>query len=328
MSIDEFWSRVVPFDALISPANRFYWLYLLSALALAFGIMFVRMRAVQHDLLSKTLAAVIRFDVLLHRSALLDYRLAFVNHLVFSFILGSGLVSSAVTAAGTRYALGTVFGNDLDTLAAGSVHVILFVLISMLAYDFADYLQHRLQHAAPVLWEFHKVHHSAEALTPVTAVRVHPLAALFGSAVISTILGLVQGSFVFISDVEIPSTVLFGTNASLVLYYTIGAGHLQHSHIWFIFPEPLRKHLVSPALHIIHHSRDPKHYGKNFGFLFAWWDRIGGSFYVPQPEEQHGLVLGLAAAEHDDFQTVRQLYWTPFRNVLRPLTAAAARFRS
>jgi len=27
----------------------------------------------------------------------------------------------------------------------------------------------------PFLWEFHKVHHSANVLTPITAFRVHPV---------------------------------------------------------------------------------------------------------------------------------------------------------
>jgi hypothetical protein len=48
-------------------------------------------------------------------------------------------------------------------------------LAGFLAYEIAYYIDRYLMHKAPVLWEFHTTHHTAEVLTPLTAFRVHPM---------------------------------------------------------------------------------------------------------------------------------------------------------
>ena len=40
---------------------------------------------------------------------------------------------------------------------------------------------------------------------------------------------------------------------------------------------PLRYILVTPQSHRVHHSREPEHRDKNFGFIFCIWDRIFGT---------------------------------------------------
>jgi sterol desaturase/sphingolipid hydroxylase (fatty acid hydroxylase superfamily) len=107
----------------------------------------------------------------------------------------------------------------------------LFTVAAILAYDFGAYLEHRMQHRIAWLWEFHKVHHSAEVLTPVTALRVHPVGDLFGSAVIAATLGATNGAFLYFYDGKIAALEVLGVNILLTLHYTIGAYHLQHSHI-------------------------------------------------------------------------------------------------
>src|SRR5665213_3606005 len=59
--------------------------------------------------------------------------------------------------------------------AAGVPMRILYTLVFFIAYDFGRFVAHSVQHDVPVLWEFHKVHHSAEVLTPITAFRAHPV---------------------------------------------------------------------------------------------------------------------------------------------------------
>ena len=44
-----------------------------------------------------------------------------------------------------------------------------------LAYELGYWLNHYVPHRVPFLWEFHKVHHSATVLTPLTNFRVHPV---------------------------------------------------------------------------------------------------------------------------------------------------------
>lgn len=65
--------------------------------------------------------------------------------------------------------------------------VLCFTLCHFLLDDLSKYLVHRALYRWPVLWAFHKVHHSAITLTPLTVYRTHPLEAVLfslrGSAV-------------------------------------------------------------------------------------------------------------------------------------------------
>src|SRR5438094_778580 len=63
-------------------------------------------------------------------------------------------------------------------LSPTAAHIILMVAL-FLALEFAYWFDHYLSHKVPLLWEFHRVHHSAEVLTPFTNSRVHPIDSLF-----------------------------------------------------------------------------------------------------------------------------------------------------
>ena len=56
-----------------------------------------------------------------------------------------------------------------------------FTLFLLVLDDATRYLVHLAMHRLPVLWAFHKVHHTAETLTPLTVYRTHPAeAVVFG----------------------------------------------------------------------------------------------------------------------------------------------------
>lgn len=40
-----------------------------------------------------------------------------------------------------------------------------------------------------------------------------------------------------------------------------------------------RNIFVTPQLHKIHHSADKKHFDKNFGTIFIFWDRMFGTYH-------------------------------------------------
>lgn len=43
---------------------------------------------------------------------------------------------------------------------------------------------------------------------------------------------------------------------------------------------------MSPAAHQIHHSTNPKHFDKNFGGAFAFWDWMFGTLHVPHDKRE------------------------------------------
>src|SRR5262249_34726855 len=129
-------------------------------------------------------------------------------------------VAALVTAASVQEWLHQGLGTSPITIGKGWDGVLLQFLVLYLTRDFADYFIHYLQHKVALLWRLHRVHHSAEILTPFTGLaRRHPgdfaveflgkgylggvlagaVMFLFGmkvdarSAVILTLVGLPQG---------------------------------------------------------------------------------------------------------------------------------------
>ena len=48
----------------------------------------------------------------------------------------------------------------------GPVALVAFGVVGLVLADTGHYLSHYVQHKVPFLWEFHRVHHAAEVLTP------------------------------------------------------------------------------------------------------------------------------------------------------------------
>ncbi|MFZ1813424.1 MAG: sterol desaturase family protein [Rhizobiaceae bacterium] len=265
-------------------------------------------------------------DVFLHDSARLDYRFAVVNHLftvsILAYLFVWVNVASTYFHAFFSHAL-PVEGAGLTLGWFGSA---LIVFLYAFAYDTTNFFQHWLQHRIPILWEFHKVHHSAEVLTPVTAVRNHPVGQLLTATIGGIVYGSLNGLSFSLFSGQNAEYAIFGANFFALIYFTVGLYHLKHSHVWFTYPRFVREIIQSPSLHLIHHSNNPVHYDKNFGFVFTFWDRIFGTYYDPHEDEQHGLYLGISESEgQSEYTTVWQLYSTPFRRAwkyhLKPLLA-------
>jgi Fatty acid hydroxylase superfamily len=50
-----------------------------------------------------------------------------------------------------------------------------FLAVGIVVLDFFTFFAHYLQHKIPLMWQFHKVHHSALVLVPMTNLRFHPV---------------------------------------------------------------------------------------------------------------------------------------------------------
>ena len=141
-------------------------------------------------------------------------------------------------------------------------------------HDFGRFVAHSLLHDVPALWEFHKTHHSAEVLTPLTSFRVHPIDLVVMSLVPHAFTGLAGGCFAWAFGREIPVVGFLGIN--LFLFACNLLGNLRHWHVWISYGRRLGHLFISPAHHQIHHSADPRHWGMNRGFELAVWDWLYG----------------------------------------------------
>ncbi len=310
--MDYLLSRIFdPFLAPLDPHHRVFWLYLITALALAL-VLFV---ANQKDGGERSLRAFLRFclprAILLHRSARVDYVYFVVNRIVFGLLLLPVIgVVSLLAAAATKALLFSVLETAPLQLSDSFGWTLLHTALAALAIDLGLFLAHVLQHRVPTLWEFHKVHHSAQVLTPITAYRMHPVDDLLSMALAGTLSGVVFGVFEFLRPGNAAVWTVLGLNAALFLYYASGY-NLRHSHLWLSYGPWISRLLISPAQHQIHHSKAPRHYDKNFGFIFAFWDAWFGSLYVPRGKEE--IEVGLAGGEDAEYSNWLRLYWLPFR---------------
>ncbi len=138
----------------------------------------------------------------------------------------------------------------------------------MLLSDFLGWLHHWARHKVPVFWSFHTVHHSQRELNVFTDQRYH-IVEYFVARTISTIPMLMLG-------VGSPAIVAF--NIFHRCYTKFYHGNIRTN------LGPLRYLLVTPQSHRIHHSMEQRHFDKNFGVLFSFWDRLFGTLYKPAEE--------------------------------------------
>jgi sterol desaturase/sphingolipid hydroxylase (fatty acid hydroxylase superfamily) len=158
--------------------------------------------------------------------------------------------------------------------------------------DLGVYWAHFALHKVPSLWAFHKLHHSAEVLTPFTAGRVHPieLAITEPCKSAATALLIAPTLYLFVGNATLVQ--LFGMNLALWIFGALG-NQLHHSHVWISWGPKLERILTSPAQHQIHHSVAPEHWDRNFASNFALWDWLFGTLCLSQ--ERGKVTFGLAS---------------------------------
>lgn len=209
----------------------------------------------------------------------------------------------------------------IATLSAWQVSA-LFTLFLFVLDDFARYWLHRLLHTVPALWAFHKVHHSATSLNPLTIYRTHPVESVLFILRSALVQGVSIGLFVFLFGEQVSLMQVLGANVFTFVFNALGS-NLRHSPITIAYWRPVEKIFMSPAQHHIHHSTAPQHYDKNFGVALAVWDWLFGSLYHGQSMEhlEYGVVepqthtASTANTAHNP-HTLKSLYLKPFVDCL------------
>jgi sterol desaturase/sphingolipid hydroxylase (fatty acid hydroxylase superfamily) len=314
MSIDALisYGRAVLSNSLGVVLNHGHFLSLLPmlvALLIGLGWLLWRLRRSGHPPSLRLLRRVLLpRRVFLHRSALHDYAVFLINQGLLFSAIGAALVTPSLFAAGTLV-VGKTIGLQVELAPASLAERIAVSVFLVLVWDFAATYAHYLKHRLPLLWEFHKIHHCAEVLNPVTALRRHPIEAAVSSLITAAILGLAMGLWLLVFG-RFDGYSVFGSWAGIYAWRLLGY-NLRHSHLPLSYGPFWNRILISPLQHQIHHSNDPRHYDCNFGHIFAVWDRLFGTLYVPAAGER--VQFGLDAVEADDYRTLKGLYFTPFR---------------
>ncbi|MFT6906390.1 MAG: sterol desaturase/sphingolipid hydroxylase (fatty acid hydroxylase superfamily) [Oleiphilaceae bacterium] len=285
------------FLLIADPNSRVYFVYLLSSLLIAALVYwFGPVTRSAADKTSRSIIGGIRFifpiKIWLHKSTAIDVMFLFLNavlkSLVFIPMLMSSFTIGFYTVKGLRYVFGMPVKSILDW--PDEVIVVSYTVVLILASDLMRYFLHRLFHEIPLLWSFHKLHHSAEVMTPLTLYRSHPIEVMLSLLRDFLTIGLVSGVFFYVFGESVDAELILGVNAGRFIFNLAGA-NLRHSHVWLSYGQRLEKIFISPAQHQIHHSDNFNHYNKNYGSQFALWDWIFGTLYVTNGREK--LTFGL-----------------------------------
>jgi sterol desaturase/sphingolipid hydroxylase (fatty acid hydroxylase superfamily) len=309
----------------LSPGSMFSVASLLSALVVAVASLAWARRRRQRPLKMRVLIrALFPRRFLCGASTRADIGLFLLNTLPAGVLLGWALLSAHAISGAIAEVLHRGLGAHPAPAAPRVALQAAATLVLFLAYELAYWFDHYLSHRIPFLWDFHKVHHTAETLSPLTVFRVHPVDSLVFANIAAVIVGVTGGAVSYALGPQATPYLLSGSNVILIgfLFLTV---HLQHSHLWISFPGRLGRVLLSPAHHQVHHSTNPAHFNRNFGSCLAVWDWAFGTLHVPSRRRER-LVFGAevnpaAASPH----SVTGLLITPFVDAARRLAPARRR---
>lgn len=197
----------------------------------------------------------------------LDGFYMFFNFFLFSLI-GYNAVSNVFVELFNDSLLSLGIENIVAIQVANQPAIIQFLIMFIVA-DFIQWNTHRLLHRVPLLWEFHKVHHSVQEMGFAAHLRYHWMETI-----------------IYKSIQFIPLTMIgFGIEDFFILHIlTISIGHLNHSNVGWDYG-PLRYVFNNPKMHIWHHAKEipnDKPYGVNFGISLSLWDYLFKTNYIPK----------------------------------------------
>jgi sterol desaturase/sphingolipid hydroxylase (fatty acid hydroxylase superfamily) len=176
----------------------------------------------------------------------------------------------------------------------------LAVIVTLIVLDFALYAQHILMHKWPLLWRLHQVHHTDLEFDVTTAVRFHPL---------EIVLSMLY---------KVLCILLIGAHPASVIAFEIilnGAASFNHSNVDIrpSLDRKLRRLIITPDMHRIHHSARREEADSNYGFSISLWDRLCGTYTADPQEPQTSMAIGLAPYRKPEELGFLRLLRLPFK---------------
>jgi sterol desaturase/sphingolipid hydroxylase (fatty acid hydroxylase superfamily) len=296
--------------AFFAPGSHVSLFSLLFAFLIAIFVLAARrLKRGRRIRLKSLLRALFPRHIVMSKSSLADLGYFYFNLFLFGLVFGWALISYEVWSHGAAALLTAGFGSRQPTALPAIVSRSTVTVFLFLAYELGYWLNHYLAHRIAFLWEFHKVHHSATVLTPLTNFRVHPVYMCIFLNILALFTGLTNGVGDYLFGAATHQYGLSENNLLLVFFIYLYV-HLQHTQLWISFTGWLGHVFMSPAHHQIHHSRNPAHFNKNLGSCLALWDWMFGTLYVPSAQREV-LEFGVEP-DRAHAHTIRGEFFAPF----------------
>ncbi|MGF1747837.1 sterol desaturase family protein [Vibrio cionasavignyae] len=190
--------------------------------------------------------------------------------------------------------------NQFDAISHSELAQWVLIPLCVVLLDGAIYFQHLIFHRVPILWRLHRMHHSDRDIDVTTGARFHP---------IEIILSMI---------IKIALILLLGVPPLAVLLFEIilnASAMFNHSNgfLPLSVDRTLRKWIVTPDFHRVHHSVIAKETHSNFGFFLSIWDQLFGT-YRAQPEKGHqDIIIGIPQFSDPKEQRLDKMLTQPFR---------------
>jgi sterol desaturase/sphingolipid hydroxylase (fatty acid hydroxylase superfamily) len=280
---------------LLLPGSSISLSSLASALFVAALFLLIGRRRRREVPLKVLLRAMFPRRIVFSRSTRVDLGFLLFNVVVQGGIFGLVILSQAGVSRFALETLEPLIGKGPGPVLGATATLVVSTVALFLAAEFGYWIDHWTSHKVPFFWEFHKAHHSAEVLTPLTNFRVHPVEGMKFANILAVTMGLTDAALTWGLGEPAKAFTVFDRNIlGLAGLYLIQ--HLQHTHLWLIAPGPLGRVIYSPAHHQIHHSSNPEHFGKNLGAFLTLWDWMFGTLHTPAKTRER-LVFGLRPEE-------------------------------
>jgi lathosterol oxidase len=191
----------------------------------------------------------------------------FVSHLLVQMSLFMTLVPA-------RVLFGWASTPGLRAMVSAQPVALQFLEIVLVA-DLTEYAVHRLFHSVPMLWRFHAIHHSAQAMDWLAGSRLHLIDIL-----------LTRGL------TFIPIFVLGFAEPAVYAYLVFVSFHAVFIHANVRFDlSALEPWVATPRFHHWHHSAAREAIDRNFAVHLPGIDRVFGTYHAPPGEwpETYGI---------------------------------------
>ncbi len=273
-----------PFSSSIS---RLFWGWWPSFFVIGMIVCCLQPTEEKGNRIKRALQTVFSRDVWLSRTFFHDIILFSINQRLKLSVFATQMYYIRVWAPKMAGVYVFLFGTrEVARASPGPGETLLLGLSFVLAIDVGWSVVHYCAHKVPFIWQFHKVHHSAPQMNPISERRFHPLEQILLTSGMAAGRALIIGAIFYIyADGSL-------TNSGHYLFIGLAAvGIFRHSNIWISFG-PLNYILSSPAMHQIHHSNLEKHQDKNMCLFLPVIDAIMGTLYIPKEREklEYGLI--------------------------------------
>lgn len=220
------------------------------------------------------------------------------NNLILTFV--NSAVLRLVPAISASYTAYWASENQIGLFHTLNLPVWFVLFAGILLMDMAIYWQHRLMHRVPVLWRLHRVHHSDLDFDTTTALRFHPIEIALSMAY-KSLLVLALGLPLFV-------VIIFEIILNAAALFNHGNVSLPNN-----VERRLRKAIVTPDMHRVHHSVLQTETDSNFGFFLSIWDRLFSSYIAYPKQSTHTMPIGLEYFREKRLNTLASILWMPFR---------------